>query len=228
MSFDTIQNFIKNKRDTVQSDYHARVGREWRILGESQQLHAPLSYSAFEFRIAMERCLLELLYLVNNKKLSDKELKYDIAQIKRALYKNQGSANTGKNKLAKRMKFNSIYQKNVGSQMGWPNNPIAIVDVDKVVRFWNKLSKYCHRQLNADSTWGNPRWVKNGYLLLNEIESYIWEIMVNRSVGWLEPDSLPLEIQNLASDYVEEKIDESSLDMRLRIILPTLQNLNQS
>jgi len=227
MSFDTIQKFIKNKRNTVQSDYHARVGREWRILGEPDKLHAPLSYSAFEFRIAMERCLLELLYLIKNKSLSDKELKYDIAQIKKALYKSQGPANTGKNKLTRRMNFNSIYQKNVGSQMGWPKNPIAIVDVDKVVRFWNNLSKYCHRQLNAENTWGNPSWVNNGYELLNEIEIYIWEIMVNKSVGWLEPDSLPSEIQKLASDYVEEKIDETSLDIRLRIMLPTLQMQNQ-
>lgn len=223
MSFDTIQTFIKKKRNTVQSDYHARVGREWRILGEPDKLHAPLSYSSFEFRIAMERCLLELLYLIKDKNLSDKESKYDIAQIKKALYKSQGPTNTGKNKLLRRMNFNSIYQKNVGSLMGWPRNPVATVDVERVFQFWSSLSQYCHRQLKAENTWGNPTWVNSGYELLNEVEAYIWEIMVDASVGWLDPLSLSLEIQNLALEYVEEKIDESSLDMRLCIMLPTLQ-----
>lgn len=136
---------MKEKRSTT-SDNHARLGRLWRILRERGKLHAPLAYAAFEFRIAMERALLELLYLIKDHRLPKKELEYDFGQLKKALYKTQGQSKDGKEKLQRRLEFNSLYAKCLSRPFKPTNKKVAIIDIEKMNEFWKKLSEYCHRQ----------------------------------------------------------------------------------
>lgn len=223
MDFEKLNNVMKEKRSTV-ADYHARNGRIWRIFGEKDLLHVPLAYAAFEFRLAMERCLLELLYLINNKHLSVPELKYDMGQLIKGLYKTQSPGKDGKEKLQRRIEFNSIYFEHLPYGVKPEGKKFAIVDVNLIEKFWVKLSKYCHRQLTSENTWDDTNWVKKGYDLLNEVENYIWRIMVDSQVGWLDLNTVPKQIQLVANDFIEGKIDTNSLDQRLRLIMPVLEH----
>lgn len=219
MEFNQLEDFMKEKRSTS-CGYHARLGRKWRMFGEPEKLHAPLAYAAFEFRIAMESCLLGLLFIVQNRPLTETEKKYDFGQLKKALYKTQSKGKDGKEKLQRSLEFNSLYAK----LLPYPyTKRIAIVDIEKINKFWNKLSSYCHHQLDPKDTWGDITWITKGYDLLNEVENYVWQVMVNSQVGWANPQSLPKEIIEVAKDFVERKIDKQSLEIRLRLILPVLE-----
>ncbi len=220
MEIEKLKDVLEENRNAT-ADYHARLGRFWRMFGKPDKLHAPLAYAAFEFRVAMERMLLELLYVINNQRLSKDELKYDCRRLQKALYKTQSRGRDGKEKLQRRMEFNAIYAKHLPPPFKLPKRA-AIIDIDKISKFWGKLSEYCHRQLKAKNTWGDIGWVNNGYELLNEVESYVWDMMVDYQVGWFEPTSLPKRIQEVAKDFIEGKIDKNSLDIRLRLIIPVL------
>jgi len=221
MELEKLKVIIKEKRHTG-ADYHAYVGRAWRLIGNPNKLHAPLAYAAFEFRIAMERSLLELLYLIKKQRLTEKEMKNDFGQVVKALYKSQSRTGDGKEKLGRRIKFNSIYCKYIPAPYRPPKN-IANIDIDKINNFWTFLSQYCHRQLNEKNTWSNKEWLIKGYDIAKNVEDYIWEIMVKSSIGWIELCSLPKQIEEQAIEYIDGVIDESSLESRLRIILPVLE-----
>lgn len=221
MELEKLKIIIKEKRHTG-ADYHAHVGRAWRLLGNPNKLHASLAYAAFEFRIAMERSLLELLYLIKKHRLTEKELKYDFGKVVKALYKTQSGSGDGKERLRRRIKFNSIYCKNMPDPYRPPKD-IADIDIDKINNFWSSLSQYCHRQLTEKTSWSNKEWLIVGYDILKKVEDYIWEIMVKSSVGWIELCSLPTQIEEQAISYIEGVIDESRLENRLKIILPVLE-----
>ncbi len=205
MEIERLKEVMKEKRSTT-SDYHARLGRFWRISEERDKLHAPLAYAAFEFRIAMERALLELLYLIKDHHLSKKELEYDFWQLKKALYKTQGQSKDGKEKLQRRLEFNSLYAKSLPQPFQPTNKKVAIIDIEKINKFWEKLSRYCHRQLKANNSWGDIRWVNKGYELLNEVESYVWEIMVDCQVAWVKPDTIPKQIEEQAKMFIVKSL----------------------
>jgi hypothetical protein len=223
MQIERIEDILKEERNT-QSDYHIRLGRAWRILGESHKLHAPLAYAAFEFRIAMERTLLELLFLIKNQRLSSDELSYNFGQIKKALYKTQDVDRKVKEKLQRRLEFNSIYAKHLPIQFKPSGRKIAVIDIEKISKFWGELSTYCHRQLKADNTWRNAEWVSKGYELLNKVEENAWEIMVVCQVGWVRLNEIPKEIEEEAKKFIDGKITKSSLEGRLRLIMPVLEH----
>ena len=58
-------------------------------------------------------------------------------------------------------------------------------------------------------------WLNKGYQLLNDVEIYLWEMMVTSSIGWFSPHSLPPEVLQARSDYVEGRITESELETRM-------------
>ena len=40
----------------------------------------------------------------------------------------------------------------------------------------------------------------------HNVENYIWEVMVKSSIGWLPPNSLPIEVQEVVEDFIYERI----------------------
>ena len=183
-------NLINQERIAPTSDFHGMCGRKWRLYGEKKLLHFPIVYSAFEFRMSMERYLLELLLLIKKSNLNKKEMNNDFSQLVKAIYKTKGK--DGKKKLKKHIYFNYIYNELIPIEYR-PYGSLAIVDIEKVNKYWNKLNKYCHRQLETKNTWDNKKWVIDGYKLLNEVENYLWETMVNKSIAGLEKINYLLE-----------------------------------
>lgn len=99
---------------------------------------------------------------------------------------------------------------------------LSIPDVGKLRKYWQRLSDYCHRQLESSETWESPEWVCKGYGLLNEVETYIWELCVTNERGWVTVSSLPQELLDERQQYIMGELTESQLKKRLQIIKPVL------
>jgi hypothetical protein len=214
-----LDEIVHHARDLT-AGYHLLVARAWRIIGEQDKLHSPLAYSAFEFRCCIERVLVELFVLVRDKKVSriDERMMNSIGNIRKAIYRICG----GKDRFGRIQTFNRLYSQGEGSP---PQLWIAEVDIDQLEKFWSSLSEYCHRQLRPLDTWKSKgdRWQKDGYRLLNEVEQYLWEIMVTSHVGWVQPSTMQPEMLTAFNEFVSGKLSLGALKTRLAIMGPIIK-----
>jgi hypothetical protein len=214
----SIDDIVNGERDTT-AGYHFRMARAWRLIGEKNNLHSPLAYSAFEFRCSIERYLFELLVLIRNRKPSKSDLSAsaNISTLRKTIYAAAG----GKKEFERSLIFNSLYSQGSGS----PKNVwISLPDIALMERHWSRLSEYCHRQLQPQKTWksmGN-KWLLDGYRLLNQVEEYLWEITVSSRFGWVRPSTMEPEMRQALNDFVQGRITQATLETRLSIMGPII------
>ena len=219
MDFD-LNKIVERKRDTS-AGYHFLAGRAWRMIGEPNKLHSPLAYGAFEFRCSIERSVFELFVLIRNNNLSKDDLKSadKLSRLRKAILRSEG----GQDLFHRKLMFGRLFAKSSGAPSGyWPSVP----DLGKLESLWAKLSEYCHRQLQPKATWesmGNE-WLNDGYRLLNEVESYLWEVTVTSPIGWVPLDSLPSEMKQARVDYIEGRITDQELETRMTLMAPVLES----
>lgn len=217
---DALQEIFERARET-KAAFHSRLGREWRLYGQPKDLHSPLVYAAFEFRCAIERCVIELFALIRNQKLSEKDLS-DIqrfAGLIQTVLRSEG----GKLALYRKLVFNREY---VRSGSTPPTSVwLSVPDLGVLQKYWTGLSEYCHRQLKPADTWKSmgDKWVADGYDLLLEVENYLFAITSQRKIGWVQVDTLEPEELQVRSDYVEGRIDETSMKSRLELMGPIIR-----
>ena len=85
------------------------------------------------------------------------------------------------------------------------------------------MSEYCHRQLKTENTWKLEDWIKKGYELLSEVESYLWEISVIEAYGWVSKPSLTSDLQELRESFINDSnMTEQQLEIRMQLIKPAL------
>jgi hypothetical protein len=219
MDFNLTQ-IVEQKRDTS-AGYHFLVGRAWRLIGEPKKLHSPLAYGAFEFRCSIERSVFELFVLIKDNNLSKDDLKAadKLSRLRKTILKLEGGAGLFHRKLM----FGRIYAKGSGApSQYWPSVP----DLARLESYWAKLSEYCHRQLQPKATWesmGN-QWLNDGYNLLNDVETYLWEVTVTSPIGWVPVEKLPLEMKQARLDYIEGRITEQELETRMTLMAHVLED----
>ncbi len=217
MEFD-LDQIVKGHRSTA-AYYHIHTARGWRIIGEEKLLHSPLSYSAFEFRSAIERVLVELLLLVKQRNITRKDLDeiQRFSGLKNLLLRSGG----GQKVLYRALLFNRILSKTIGI----PNDKCpSIPDIDKLSKFWGQLSEYCHRQLMPHVTWDSlgQQWIRDGYALLNKVETYLWEITITSPLGWFRPQTLPPDFLPTRTQFINGDINEQSLTTRILLMEPAV------
>ena len=210
-----LDKIIHEKR-AVTSGYHLMVARGWRILGQADNLHSPLAYSAFEFRCSIERALIELFVLIRDKKVSKSDLKAmsSFGKLQKTIVKTFG----GQTRFQRTMTFNKLYAVAGGIPL------FSVLDITILERFWLKLSEYCHRQLKPDETWESmgDQWLRKGYELLNEVETYLWSVLVTAKVGWVQPRTMEPEMLKAQEDFVDGRIDQATLETRFTIMGPII------
>jgi len=214
---------ILEKPRHTSGDYHVVAGQTWRRHGEKDLLHSPLAYSVFEFRLAIERYVFEIYYLVLRDKLisggdlSDEDLKKidSFSNLIKLLHENIG------NKLILRRAF--IFNKVFAKVFTPLRKRLSVPDIGRFHKYWQQLSKYCHRQLKPGITWESEEWIKKGYKLLNEVESYLWEISVKEGYGWVSKTSLTSDLQEERERFINDlEITEGQLELRMKLIKPVL------
>ena len=217
MEFD-LDDLVRRKRLTT-ADHHLLAGRAWRLLGDPELLHSPLAYGAFELRCAIERCLFEFLWLTQNRKLTKKDFTVasNLSNLVKELLKRHGGVDT----LRRKMSFARAFSE--AQRVPMSDRP-AVFEVKKLEKLWGRLSEYCHRQLEPKKTWESmgEAWIKKGYTFLHETEDYLWQIMVDSKLGWMDHTSLPPEMVDARDAYMCEQINDSGLKMRMDLMTPVL------
>lgn len=218
MEFD-LDRIIKGDRSTA-SYYHFHVARGWRIIGESRLLHSPLSYSAFEFRSAIERIVVELLVLIKKGNVSPAELEQiqRFSGLRNFLLTSAG----GKRTLYRALRFNRILTQIIGVPA---NLCPSVPDITVLEKYWTRLSEYCHKQLSPYTTWesqGN-HWIHIGYALLKEVENYLWQITISSPLGWFREETLPQDLIPTRTQFIEGSIEENALVTRIKLLEPAVQ-----
>lgn len=213
-----IVDIMKKPRQTS-GDYHAAAGVAWLKYGVKESLHTPFLYSAFEFRLAIERYVFEIYYLIlldeliSDEVLSDEDLKKmdSFSSLIKLIHENAGN----KLKLFRAFKFNSVFVR-----VFLPlKQSLSVPDIGKFHKFWQKLSYYCHRKLKPEDTWDSSDWIKKGYELLGEIESYLVEISVEQHYGWISKPTLSHDLQNERENFIlNQEMTEEQLEKKMQLL----------
>ncbi len=215
--YNTIEELLTNKRQ-ASAEFHALAARAWLNSGQSSLSHSSLVYAAFEYRCAIERLAVEL-YSIMHRELPDVE---DISRIQNfsSLLAKIRELGGGNEKLLYRtMLFNRIVCES--APIG---KPLAIVSPSTLHDLWSRLSAFCHRQVSPVETWDSPQWVRQGYNLLNEVDDYLVDILINHSFGAMADDSLAPEVRLAKESFLREEIDEQTLRTRLKLMEPVLSS----
>lgn len=209
-----LKTFIEQVREGNR-EYHIIMAQGWRRYGEPKLLHVPLAYAAFEYRCGIERLAFELLYLLRDQKplQSDLERARRFSELVNLIYEIEGN----KKLLYKKMLFNQLLVHSDDTPF-----ELSIPDLDKLKGFWSDLSEYCHGHFTPGISWKSPEWIKKGYKLLNEVENYLRDIVVTHKQGWYNPLSLQPEILEMRNEFLEDKLTEEQVKIRLNLINPIL------
>ena len=215
-----MRNFIVQKRE-VNSNYHFKIAIEWKNYGKKDFLHSALVYSAFEFRIAIERFAFELLLFIvdNDKDFSaiDIEKVNKFQNIFREIYS-----------IHNKKEFERILIFNHHASKAFTHGEysLAKISLSQLQKYWKSLSNYCHKILKPIESWDNEEWVKDGYTKLEEIESYFSNLLSKSHLGWLSEVSLKDEaLIELRNNYINGLLTEEQLCIRLKLIVPVLDSL---
>lgn len=212
MDFNTL---LTNPRHTS-SGYHISVARIWLSKGITNKENTPLVYSSFEFRCAIERVLMELYILMKMENIVEDDLLSigSFSSLVKIVHEAGGGNRILLNKL---LTFNSILSEYAGLPL-----TLSIPNVGKLHNYWSNLSRYCHRQIQPDSTWNSTEWVNKGYVLLEEVNQYLKDILEDHFFGSFSSSGHPPEVNDLKDKYMSDEIDENQLRKRLEIMQPVL------
>lgn len=209
-------DFIQSNRANS-AGYHLITARKWRLLGEPKLLHSPLVYSAFEYRMSIERIVFELYALMKKLKFVSEEDAKKLEKLTSVI--TQIMELIGNSKYLYRiLMFNSMLFDSDTNSRG----KLAVPDISKLKKFWYSLSDFCHMKINPEDSWLSKKYVMDGYALLNDVEKYLWEIKVEKQFGFYQLDAWQPEVIELAEDYVNSKIDENSVRTRLLLMKPVI------
>ena len=221
-------DLINGNRET-NSKFHLHLAREWKVYGQIKYLHNPLAYSAFEYRMAIERLLFEFYLLAVGKDIfSDKHAKeaYSLDRLIKSICRIVGFKDT----FVNRLKFNRIFAEYQKSDNQYPKglNLPSVFDISILNKYWLNLSNYCHKQLKPKITWNSlgAEWIINGYSLLNEVDNYLYQISEINSIGWLKLDIEHEELVDTLNKYLKRELNDFSLKRYFEIMMPTIRSRN--
>ena len=186
--------------------YHFYEGKKWLIKSNEGTRSTALSYSAFEFRLALERIIFQYWYKLKEDNLVNK----DIDDIK--------SFKTMQNKIYEI----SGHQKIINKRFEFARIPLEMLQIKKNLitpsfgkmhDFWMKCSELCHVSWTIIICNGNNAIMKEQYEMLLETSNFINE-SINGLVSWSKIVSQPLKA--MEKDFLEGKINKEHVEEELR------------
>lgn len=210
----------------VSLDYHLAAGREWLRYGRDKQLPTPLMYAALEFRMAMERFVLELLVCLKDQlepaHVEGRSVKQIIETV--ADYASDPTAKKSQRKarLQRALQFNRLVTEHINATVPQFGKPLYTPDLDDIIDFWKRLSDYCHaRVLDVFADPANV-YVPQGYGLLEEILAYMNVILREHQFGGMPVETMPPETRTLRDRYLTGDIDDAGVRRSLELMEPVL------
>lgn len=202
---------------------HFYMGRKWRLHGtKNNDLAFPLLYSSLEFRLCIERLVFEIYIMLATSNMITNAFNEDelrridnsFISMTHVITENSGNRKNFRNYF--------IFCKHHAIRLtNFRVNP-SIPDLNTLESKWRDLSKYLHYTQNPENTWANPDWIKRGYEILYEVESYIYNLMFKNAVVTVQVDTMPEELKELLYKFLNEQIDENQLMRMMDIMKPVL------
>ena len=207
-------SFLEEKRQ-VTFDWHFTQVLKWLKYDNGRKLDSVLVYASLELRCAIERYLLELLYL-----LKDQELTPD---DERRCRSKDGILELMKETepyYVKRAKFTNLISSLIP---GMPK--VVIVDIKYLIRVWDALSKYCHKQVRPDESFDslNREFQEKGFRIIRETVNKFMEWESKGAVGITGKQSMPSEVRGVYDKYIKDEIDEDRAKTMLKLMEPVLR-----
>lgn len=196
------------------SDWHLKQSIELKKIALTKNSSTALIYSSLEARNTIERFIFEMSILSTGGKFTDEQI--EMAQQQHGIYKLLEDTMINYRKF---MEFQNMCF--VAS--GIPIN-FLIPDIRLLKRLYTSLSKYCHCQLDPAITIDNISgdWFIKGYSLIDETCDYLDKLMSSIR-GSFERNSMPLEVKELCDEYIQDKIDRVTVEIRLKLMQPVLE-----
>ncbi len=153
--------FLERPRE-VPFDWHLVQVKNWLDFDSGLELDSVLVYASADLRIAIERYIFELLYLLKGAKLSPGE---------------ERKCRSIKGLFALMQDIDPFYRKTieftkmVTSVRSYDGPEIHVVDTSYLRKKWEQLSEYCHKQLQPNETFSslNRSFQKKGFSLIREV-----------------------------------------------------------
>lgn len=196
------------ERDVI-SSYHFAQGKQWLDITRNTSDNIPLSYCAFEFRIALERVAFELLIQIRGSAFNetDKKASKKLKNIHTRIHNLEGH----QRKLDRKYNFLKI----LIEIAGYADFPLAKVNLSTLIKYWDRCSAYCHLQYDLTSSWGNQFFVDKCFEVLCEIEKFLEDIVLRNVILWPQWTN-ELWIKDLLNKYIDEKISDAELITELK------------
>jgi len=208
-------SFLEEKRQ-VTFDWHITQVLKWLKYDKGRKLDSVLIYASLELRCAIERYLLELLYLLKDRKLTpDDEIR---------CRSKDGILNLMKETepyYIKRAKFTNLI---ASITPGMPK--VVIVDIKYIIRMWNTLSNYCHKQLRTEESFEsvNREFQEKGFKIIREVVSKFIDWESKGAFGIINKESMPPEVRSVYYKYIKDEIDEGQAKRMLKLMEPVLRS----
>ncbi len=202
---------------SVGLDFHLRQVKRWFDFDDGKKLDNVLVYASVELRCAIERLAFELMYIVQEKKLTSQEEKR-CKNVNGTLELLQ-EVEPDYRKLAQ---FTNL----VASLH--PRIPrIALIDIKFLIRSWHELSNYCHLHLRPSEAWESTHrsFQTKAFRFLKECFDKITSWVTRPSaLGIVSKQSMEPEVKDIYEKFLLGEIDEEQVKVRLRIAGPVLES----
>jgi len=206
-------SFLEEKRQ-VTFDWHITQALKWLKFDNGRRLDSVLVYASLELRCAIERYLLELLYLLKDKELTPNDERR--CRSKDGILKLMKETEPH---YVKRVKFTNLI---ASLTLGMPK--VIIVDIKYLIRMWNTLSEYCHKQLEPELTFDSigREYQEKGFRIVKELINKFMEWERNGACGIIKKGSMPSEVINVYEKYIKDEINEDQAKRMLELMEPIL------
>ena len=198
----------------VTSEWHILQAKRWLDFDAGRQLDSVLVYAAVELRLAIERTLFELLYLLKERQIADEDVKRA-----RSLNGLQALLRETDAFYRRTIEFTHLVA-SVTAELP----AVSAIDTAYLNRKWSELSEYCHLQFKPAEAFQSPdrEFQRRGFALLQELLDRFLELRVKGSMGVLQRSSMPEETRFIYDKFVAGKIDADQAKRMLVISGPVL------
>jgi hypothetical protein len=205
---------LERPREVV-SHWHVKQVVRLLAFDSGRCLDTVLVYAAVELRAAIERTLLELLFLVKELQLTDDEMRR--ARSRQGVDAMLQEADTA---YRKTVEFTRLAAE---VTPGVP--PITAVDTAYLRRRWQDLSEYCHAQTEPAKTFESPNrtFQRDGFRIVREVVEHFLRMYQRGYVGLLARSSMPAETRAIYDRFIANEIDADQAKRMLAIAEPVLR-----
>lgn len=201
----------------VSFEWHLLQVKKWLDYDSGRELDSVLVYASTELRIAIERYIFELLYLLKGEQFSVDD-EHKCRSIKGLFALMRGIDLN----YRRRIEFTKL----VASMSSYSGPPIQVVDTKYLRQKWEQLSEYCHKQLRPEETFASPGrfFQKSGFSLIREVFGKLTECEPGNACGIISTGSMPEEVKYVYDKFVREEIDKGQARRLLLLMEPVLRD----